>query len=351
MMKRNRLLLPIFILLGAVLACGGGSAPADIGNPPPRPPAGNDETEPDSDALASIKDELFFGSGIPIELSCIIPPPQDTPLPWIQGGADTICLWGFPSGESISLTLRSPDGQIFSKDFRVGSQLGGDLQIDELGRFVVGDLDRFVGDELVPDPGSGLPQIGEAPEIVGGLAPQLPEGAGDIVLQPPDNNQPPMPTSVTVFLTIQAGAPPGEWRVSADSGSGQAETTFHVPKSESLAIDIVRSLELAPYAGHEENYYTFSRGEPFFIVGTGLEAGEQIPFGIYEIGGRSGLNIQALLVQDQIVTANEQGGFPFAISVEAPDAPGRYCAIIVEDPDAEFYNFKADNVACFDVVE
>jgi len=123
-------LLALLASIVTVMACddnGGGGGGGVVDAPSEDDASGggseggqqDDESRPDE--VPGLREEIYFVPGGGGWDSCLMPPPPDLPAimeePYPPIGEEgTLCLFGFPLGEEITVELHTPDGEYVGHD-------------------------------------------------------------------------------------------------------------------------------------------------------------------------------------------------------------------------------------------
>lgn len=275
-----------------------GSAPTDTSEA--------DDPTPELEIVAELKKELYFGgTGGGGWAFCEPPPDTDSPAVEIStlGYESRICLFGFPLDERITVDLHAPNGDVYSADFWVVAE------VDSLTL-----VRAYLSNTDEPPEASAAP--GDVYEGVGGV------------------------TVIQAYLSWPIGLPIGDWHALVHSASAQAVTSFTSvveSYSDRPRIHTWPDSDIHPF----ENHYcdSYSAGERVAILGTNLEANEDLVLAIYhaeEDPSRFVWGAPAFLVYSEMVTTDDRGNFRTSLRDESTDPAGWYAVIVVTDLDNEY---------------
>jgi hypothetical protein len=276
-------------------------APTDTPTPkptdaPPGGPAGS----------AGLKEEVFFsppgGGGVG---GCVACPPGGDPPEIVWFDLDCICLRGFPFGETISVDLHAPNGDVYSAAFLVEGK-GDDTHLIRIDPPV---MDKSVG-----------------PGFVG-----------------QENGV----STIYIKLWGAVSLPTGKWYAVAESSSAYATRELRIEDTGYEVISVVPDTGANPFEGERglansasccassyHNFYT--AGERIQIVGIDFPPNTDLPLGIYYRGWQPEHADPAILAYSDMVTTDGQGNVQASYRIRSSDPSGCYSIIVVTDPDSQY---------------
>jgi hypothetical protein len=356
---------------------------------------------PTSEALASLKDEIYVSGGeLFINLVCPAPPGSGPRIIW-SDRLEAFCLYGFPTENDIALRVTGPGGQVLASSvFRVeviGAPSPPRLPIrptlPTIGREPLLQATpqfRLRQPLLQVTPRAGIarpalprPGIIVTPRIRPGQLPPAILPTLPVIVQPTFiAPRPPIPvaptpstdtlvlrarpqvgerpvvgahssglgaSAVVIRMWLPAGLPEGQWHAVADAAGAHAETTFSLATRGAfprMSVLPAGDVNLFARSGLLTDCGVYAAGEPVVVRGVRLPPNARIRLGIYYPTGWNGLYITANLVGEIEVQTDGRGSFAADAAIPAAE-PGRYYVIAATDAAQDRYG--KGETACFRV--
>jgi hypothetical protein len=255
---------------------------------PPPPPGGGGLGGGEPEAVAGLKEEIFFDPGGGGDAPDCGTPEPETSLPAVTISDrlvefGRICVYGFPLGEEVEVELYAPAGHL------VGSG--------------VYDVETEIG------------------------------GRTDII----------------VDLWWPVGLETGTWRVVARSATDAAENTFEINRPAEPETSTTPPGDVNPFEWHFCDAYT--AGEAVVIRGASFEPNGVVRLGFYwptKTLNDEGQDIWSL-VRETTATTDAWGDFSTTVFVGASDPSGTYLVVPVTDPDVDWYDWASAAISCYEV--
>jgi LysM repeat protein len=255
---------------------------------PPLPAEGGGFGGGEPEAVAGLKEEIFFDPGGGGDAPDCGTPEPGTPLPAVTISDRLLefyraCAHGFPLGEEVTVELYAPAGHLVSS------------------------------------------RVYEVDTVI--------EGQTIIILD----------------LWFPVGLEYGAWRVVGRSATDVAEETLEIPRPTEPAASTMPEGDIDPFEFLICSEY--SAGEAVVIRGASFEPNGVVRLGIYWFTGTTDDQDRPILslVQETSANTDAWGDFATTVFVGASDPSGSYAVVPVTDPGADWYDSSKPAISCYEV--